>query len=110
MMESNRVKNRPEKLSAIKLFLEKMDPIEVDFIKYQHGKRQGAAWHDDAYAVFGTVIIVLKDSPVGRLHIEDVDVPECLQPGDVVVIDPIRVHQVASAIRADDRVTATIVF
>ncbi len=35
----------------------------------------------------GTAIVIMNDSPIGRLHIEDVDVPEFLHTGDVVALD-----------------------
>ena len=59
--------------------------------------------------MFETVIIILNDTAVGRLHIEDFDIPENLQPGDKMVIDPTCMHQVTKAIRSEGRVTCTVI-
>ena len=104
------LKSRESREKEIRKYLKKMSPTEVDFIEYKKGQTQGAAWHDDGYCVFGTVVIVLQDSIIGRLHIEGLDLPECFEPGDVAIIDPTKVHKVTTALRETDRVTATFVF
>ncbi len=58
-------------LAAIERFLEKMNDTRVDFFKYQNGKRRGFGWHGDGWALFGTVIVIVNDSPVGMIHNED---------------------------------------
>ena len=109
MIESPRLKNKNEKISLIKNFLEEMQPSEVNFIQYKHNRLEGVAWHDDGYSMFGTIIIILKDSDVGRLRIESTDIPENLQPRDVMVIDPTCIHQVERALRLSDRQTSAVV-
>ena len=59
--------------------------------------------------MFGTIVIILQDTKVGRLHVDGLDLPEIMEPGDVIVIDPTCYHKVQSALRERDRRTATIV-
>ena len=109
MLKSARVKHQKKKQNAIYSVLERHCPSEIDFIKYKPHKMQGTGWHEDGLAIFGTVLIVLQDSVIGRLHVQGIDIPENLQPGDVVVLDPIRVHRVQEALRSSERRVATIV-
>ena len=59
--------------------------------------------------MFGTVIVILKDTVVGRLHVDGLDIPENLEPGYVVVGDTSCLYQVTVALRSEDRVTVTVV-
>ena len=110
MLETSRVRNNAEKCDAIRFFLREMKPFEIDYIEYRKGKSAGAEWHEDSYCLFGTVVVVLQDSLIGRLHVQGLDIPEYLNPGDVVVVDSACLHQVTTARRDHNRVTATIVF
>ena len=50
----------------------------------------------------------MRDTHVERLHIQGMDVPEGLQPGDTIVIDPMCVHEVTFATLEQDREIATV--
>ncbi len=73
MIESLRLENTYAKISLIKNFLEEIQPSDVKFIEYKCNRLEDVAWHNEGYSMFGTIIIILKDSDVRRLHIERMD-------------------------------------
>ena len=77
-----------------------MDPLEIDLIGYKKGKLDGDSRHDDGCSMFGTIIIVINDTEVDSLHVEDTDIPESLRAVDVIIIDFTCIHQVAKAVRS----------
>jgi len=111
-MKSSKIKNRPDKRNAIETVFKSMgeNPWDIQILEYERQKEHGTVWHLDAYSTFGTAICILKDSSVGRLHIEGIDVPEGLQAGDVILIDPNTRHKVQIAARNEERVVVTFVF
>lgn len=74
------------------LIEEKRVPSLVCYLRYTTGEEHGAPWHDDVDGVFGIAIVFLQDTPIGRLHIERVNLPELFYPGDVVFTDPRQRH------------------
>lgn len=75
----------------------------VDCIEYGKRKLHEAYLHEDTYAVHSTIICIVLDSVVGRLHIPEFDIPESLTAGGVVILDPNTIHEVSSSIRQRDR-------
>lgn len=86
-----------------------MEPQEIDFTSYKKRSNKGVGWHEDGSSIFGTIVIILQGTAVGRLHIEGVYLPESFYAGDIVVLDPTCFHKVQAAFREKDRVTATVV-
>jgi len=107
----NYKKNKPEKQASIGNAVQNVGnmPWEIDFIKYERLKLDGAVWHKDSYATFGTAIVFLQDTTVGRLHIKGVDLPEVFNTGDIIIVDPNTLHKVTKARRMQDRVVVTFV-
>ena len=58
-------------------------------LKYEQGIRCGAPPHFDVNSMLGTAIICVIDTTRGRFHDDDFySLPEQLNPGDVIVMDP----------------------
>ena len=93
--------------------LEETDEVnvrEMTLIKYPANQEAGIEAHRDEYAVFGTAIIVLKDSLGYGLQVHHCNLPNPLTPRDVVMVDPKSCHWVPVASRIDDRVVIVLVF
>ena len=77
-------------------YLRHVLPTSITFIKYNDGMRCGAVKHQDVYSTFATAVSFLQDTATGRLYIENTDLLETLQSGDVVLMYPCQVHEVIS--------------
>lgn len=84
-------------------------PSHIDLIRYEKSRLQGTVWHTDCSLGFATVIVILENSNVGRLHIAWVDLPEELQAADIIVLDTTGLHNVSMCSRHQNRVVATFV-
>ena len=67
-------------------------------------------WRQDTYNTFCKDVCILKDTKIGRLHIDDLDIPEGLQLDDVNLMDLICVHKVQVASREENIVVVTVVY
>jgi len=112
LIQSSKIKRNKNKKEAVQYTLNNMSnlPWDVDIIQYKRKMKHGTVWHYDAYSTFGTAIIFLNDSKQGRLHVEGIDIPEGLRPGDILFLDPNTRHKVEKAARDEDRVVVTLVF
>ena len=93
--------------------LEETDEVNVrkmTLIKYYANQEAGIEAHRDEYAVFGTAIIVLKDSLGHSLQIHHCKLPNPLKPRDSVMVNPKSGRWVPVASRIADRVVIVIVF
>ena len=85
-------------------------PSIVTFVKYPADGIYGAPVHVDTDSIFGSVIVILKDTPIGRLHVRGFDMPEGIQSGSIVVLNPTTMHEVAFANRVSSRIVLTFNF
>ena len=85
-------------------------PILVSYITCKVEKICGVVTHQDFDATFFSAIIILKDTPNGRLHISGVELPEKFEAGDVVFMDPRVFHPVTFAAREEKRQIAVLTF
>ena len=90
------------------LVLKSRVPSSVSYLKYDANTMQGAVKHQDVDAVFCTALLYIQDTCTGRLHIENTDLLEFFLPGDVVFIDPRRIHEITKCAR--DHVRKVLVF
>ena len=68
-------------------------------LKYKMSKVQGCIEDQDVDANFCTTILILQNTLTGRLQVKDNNLPESLEPGDVVFIDPTAIHWVTKTAR-----------
>ena len=78
-------------------------PSLVTYLKYEANKVQGCIEHRDADSIFCTAILIVQESRVGNLHVKNHNLPETLQAGDVVFMDPRIIHWVEKSAREVDR-------
>ena len=81
MCSWNRVKKNPQKEQAVRSVMNEMKPFEIDFIEYESGKHKDTALHEDAFRLFGTVVLILQDSANGRLQVKGHGYPRIFSPG-----------------------------
>lgn len=91
------------KKEAIEKYFENIKSTEINFIVYKKGKTQGTATLANGYSIFGTFLIILQDSDVGHLHVEGHDMPQKLQEGDCVLLDPSVLHRIEKIKRDENR-------
>lgn len=94
MIESKFSKKKIERKEAVeKAFpILSLLPSLYEYVLYKKGKMCGADWHQDTFAIFGTVIIIPQYTPNGRIYIEDTNLPEALHAGDIICIDLLMSH------------------
>ena len=82
-------------------------PSIITFILYEVGSLLGTPTHLDTDSIFGSVIVICRDSTTGRLHVRGVDLPEQLERGSMVVLNPSVEHEVTFAVREQSRLVLT---
>lgn len=75
----------------------------VSYIKYPAGQLCGIDLHQDVQSVFFSCVLIIQDTTQGRLHIENVDLPETFYAGDVIFMDPRVWHRIPHCVREGDR-------
>lgn len=60
------------------------------------------------YATFATVECIKRDTAVGRLHVYDMDIPENISSGSVIVLDPTSLRKFTATAKKSDRVYDSI--
>lgn len=63
----------------------------------------GLIKHEDVDAVLFPALLIIKDSAFGRLQVENENMTERFEAGDLVLIDPRVTHWVEYAVRLTDR-------
>ena len=85
-------------------------PSTETFVKYPAAGIHGALIHVDTDLIFGSVIVILKDTPIGRLHVRGFNMPKGIKSGSMIVLSPTTMHEVAFANRGSSRIVLTFNF
>ena len=82
----------------------------VTFVKYPTAGIYGAPIHVDTDSIFGSAIVILNHTPIFRLHVRGLDMPEGIRSAYMDVLNPTTMHEVAFASRVSSRVVLTFKF
>ena len=78
-------------------------PSACSYLNYEASKVQECIEYHDVGATFCTAIIILQDSLTDSLQEKDYNLPESLEPGDVVFMDRIAILWLTEEAREKDR-------
>ena len=85
-------------------------PSLVSYLTYKVGEMCGLVNHQDVVATFYSTIIILKDTPNGRLVISGVELPEKFEAGDFTFMEPRVFRHVMFAAREEKRQVVVFIF